>query len=388
MAGNSSTGLAAALAESEAVSSLTIFSQAGSKLPDGARWSNVQLIPCWKHDDPVSLILALKTLLVHSSRLDVFLFNTYLTAFGRRAVTNVTGLLVPPILALLTRKQVLVYMHNFLETQDIAQLGYRPSRLSRWGVQLLERFLLRTTRVVVPLKSQKDTISRVLHIVPYWVPIPFAEPVGMLAAQGNPPTKSSVPLDAPTKILLLGSWGPQKDLAGALEAIIAARALGGQFTLSITGLINTHFPEYQAEVDRVAASMGTDLFQFLGSVPESELLQVILDHDLVILPYNATGGYSGAMSLTAYCGLGVIAYDLPQMRETASLLGVSPTFIAKGDTSSLAREIVAFCSNIRAFRKTRRDIPQPEYDLRFGRQISQLVEAMRPDDHLRVAIHK
>ena len=383
----SSTGLAAGLAESEALSSLTIFSQIGSKLPDGTGWSSVQLIPCWKHDDPISLILALKTLLVQSRHINVFLFNIHLTAFGRRAVTNVTGLLIPPILAILTRKQVLVYMHNFLETQDTTQLGYRLSRLSRWGVQLLERVLLRTTRVVVPLKSQKDTISRVLHIVPYWVPIPFAEPVGMLAAQGNPPTKSSVPLDAPTKILLLGSWGPQKDLAGALEAIIAARALGGQFTLSITGLINAHFPEYQAEVDRAAASIGTEWAQFLGSVPESELLRVILNHDLVILPYNATGGYSGAMSLTAYCGLGVIAYDLPQMRETASLLGVSPTFIAKGDTPSLAREIVAFCSNIRAFRRARRDVPQPEYDLRFGRQISQLVEAMRPQDDLTATIH-
>src|SRR5208282_6911549 len=101
------------------------------------------------------------------------------------------------------------------------------------------------------------------------------------------------------------------------------------------------------EVNRAVASLDPGWFRSLGYVPEAELLGVVVSHDLLILPYNATGGYSGAMSVGTYCGAGVIAYDLPQLRETAVELGVRPSFVMKNDVDAIVNEILYFSGNVR-----------------------------------------
>ena len=175
-------------------------------------------------------------------------------------------------------------------------------------------------------------------------------------------------------MLLLGSWGPQKDLPGILGALTAAHDQGGRFRVSVAGAINAHFPDYKREVDRTISKLDSGWFTSLGEVPESELLRVVLGHDLLILPYNATGGYSGAMSLGAYCGTGIIAYDLPQLRESASLLGVRPVFIPKGDRDAAVTAILAFCDNIVQFRATRARVPRPEFDAMARASVSRLLD--------------
>lgn len=380
MAGTFATGLVLALAESGLLTSVVAFCQSGAVIPAGERWSNVQLRPCWKHDDPVSLLKAMLVLKSHSKALNGYLFNTYVTAFGRTSAANVVGLLMPPLLALLTGKPVVVYMHNFLETQDAVQLGYQPSRLQRWGVHLLEQILLRATRVVVPLESQRNSVSKAFRLTPRWILVPFTEPFGLIASMAGPPVQRPIPPDTPARILLLGKWGPQKDLTGVLRTLRSVRDRGGQFTLSITGAINTRFPESQNEVNRVVATMDSRWFRFLGNVPENDLLNVVQNSDLVILPYNATGGYSGAMSVSAYCGLGIIAYDLPQLRETARGLGVEPVFVTKGDEGALAEEVLLFCAGVRAFRRERRSIPRSDCDARVRDGARRLLELLLSSD--------
>ena len=376
MVGTFTTGLAVALSESEQLGSVVVFCQFGARLPTTGRWSRVRLEPCWAHDDPISLLRALFTLRRGSDSVDGFLFNTYVTAFGRSAAANVMGLLIPTSLALMTRKPVVTYMHNLLETQDAVQLGYRPSFWQRWGVRLLETLLLRTTVVVVLLESQQATVSRIFGVLPRKILIPFTMPFGLIASMQGPPADSSILLDSPARILLLGNWGPQKDLPGVLRALMVARGQGGRFTVSITGAINAHFPEYRTVIERIKSTMDPTWFHFLGGVPESELLNVVLNHDLVILPYNATGGYSGAMSVSAYCEVGIIAYDLPQLRESARELGIDPVFVAKDDTAALTEEILLFCSDVRARRERRRSVPLPEYDARVREGASKLIETL------------
>ena len=377
MAGNSSTGFVAALAGNGMPRSIIVFAQRGAVLPKGELWSKVSLRPCWAHDDPISLLQATRTILTGSNSIDSFFFNIYVTAFGRRATANTVGLLLPPLLALLTRKPVTVYMHNFLETQEASMLGYRPSLIERWGVRILERILLLSAKVVVPLESQKTKISQVFGIVPKTVFVPFVEPFGLIASMGKEPIKSDIPVATPARILLLGGWGPQKDLIGVLEALRLARQRGGQFSVSITGAINPHFPDYRKAVEDIVATMDPTWCHYVGYVPESDLLKVVLDHDLTILPYNATGGYSGAMSVAAYCGIGIISYDLPQMRETAKELGIHPVFVAKGDTPALAEEIILFSSEVRSRREARHCVPNPEFDARLQRKVGELIEIIR-----------
>lgn len=375
-AGNSSTGIVAALALNKRVDALVVFSQVGSRLPRAFESPTVQLQTCWTHDRPLSLLLALNKMLKHSPALDGFLFNVYVTAFGRSSVANGIGLLIPTVIARLSRKTVVVYMHNFLETQDVAQLGYRPTSLQRLGVRFLERILLRYTTVVVPLRGQQEKVADAFQIVPQQLLLPFVEPFGLMAGSATSSGRSSIFPDEPTKILLLGNWGPQKDLSGVLHAIRVAHERGGRFTVSITGAINPQFPRYQREVSRAITSMDPGWFRFLGYVPETELLDVMLNHDLLILPYNATGGYSGAMSLGAYCGIGIVAYDLPQLREAAGELGVHPWFVMKEDTDAIVNEVLSFCANVQRFRESRPPVPRPEYDARAREAVERLVEIL------------
>lgn len=379
-AGNSSTGLVAVLALNERVDSLVIFSQVGSGLPRALDPSTLELRPCWVHGSPLSLLLTMSKMLKRSPPPDGFLFNSFVTAFGQSSVANGIGLLIPTIIALVSRKAVVVYMHNFLETQDVAQLGYRPTSLQRRGVRFLEWLLLRYTTVIVPLRSQQKKVNDTFRIAPRQILLPFIEPLGLMASTATPPRVNPISPDEPARILLLGTWGPQKDLPGVLKALRTAHERGGRFTVSITGAINTQFPQYQGEVSRAVASMDPRWFRFLGSVPEGELLETVLNHDLLILPYNATGGYSGAMSLGAYCGCGIIAYDLPQLREAAGELGIYPSFVKKDDADAIVNEILSFCANLRCFRESRLPVPRPEYDARACEAVERLVEILGSAD--------
>jgi hypothetical protein len=373
-AGNSSTGIVAALIRNAGVESLVIFSQVGSYLPDTVRYQKVELRPCWSHDNPISLLFALRDMLRHSSNVDGFLFNVFLTAFGRTSFANGVGLLVPSLVALLSRKPVVVYMHNFLETQDVAQLGYRPTILQRLGVRFLEGLLLKHTIVAVPLRSQQEKVMDVFQTAPRTIPLPFIEPFGLMAISAESHKRGTMLGGEPTRILLLGTWGPQKDLSGVLSALRVAHERGGRFVVDITGAINPQFPGYQKEVDQAAESMDPEWFHFLERIPEDRILDAVLDHDLLILPYNASGGYSGAMSLGAYCGMGIIAYDLPQLREAADALGLHPSFVKKGNLEAIVNAILSFCAGVRTFRESRLAVPRPEYDSLAYEWTERLVE--------------
>ncbi|MGP8078106.1 MAG: glycosyltransferase [Thermoplasmata archaeon] len=379
-AGNSSTGIVAALIRDERVESVTIFSQTGSYIPDALGSQKARVIPCWMHDRPSSLVQALCSMLKRSAAVDGFLFNIYPTAFGRTSIANGVGLLTPPLVALLTRKPVVVYMHNLLETQDVAQLGYRPTVLQLLGVRFLERILLRYTKVVVPLTSQQEMIADASRIIPRRVFLSFIEAFGLMSSSREPSKNVPAPADELTRILLLGSWGPQKDLDGVLRALRRAHERGGRFSVSITGAINTNFPQFRGEVNRAVASMDSEWFHSLGYVPEAKMLDVVCGHDLLILPYNATGGYSGAMSVGAYCGIGIIAYELPQLRETADELGVHPAFVPKGDVDAIVKEILSFCANVRTFRESRATVPRTDLDAEACLATARLVDLIRSPD--------
>lgn len=372
--GTASTGLLRALSLDPHVGSIIVFSQKGASLPEGINPSKITLIPCWAHDSPWSLFGALICMLRHATKLTFFLFNLNVTAFGRSAVSNGIGLLMPTLIRLLSRKPVVTYMHNMLETQEIELLGYHPTNIQRHCALALEHLLLRYTKVVVPLGSQQRAVFKTHGIQPSLLMIPFAEAFGLVGSQVREVVSSVGEQGKTTRVLLLGSWGPQKDLSGALDALSAARTRGADLTVSITGAINPHFPDYQHILDAALATADRRWVRFLGHVPECQVLELTLSHDLVILPYRTSGGYSGAMSLSVYCGAEVIAYDLPQLRETAVELGAQTRFVPKVDVDALANEVVSVCSNVEHLRENRRPVPRLDFDSQVMASMGRLIE--------------
>ena len=75
------------------------------------------------------------------------------------------------------------------------------------------------------------------------------------------------------------------------------------------------------------------------NVSEEDIVPLLLAHDVLLLPYNTSGGYSGALNVAAPTGIQVISYDLPQIREQARALGIEVRFIRKGSATELAESI-------------------------------------------------
>jgi glycosyltransferase involved in cell wall biosynthesis len=341
-AGNSSTGLVLLLAQLGGVGRIEVFAQEGGRRPEGVDPAKVTVRPSWRHDDPVSLLRCLARMRAAAPRLDAFVFNIYVTSFGRSRAANATGLLLPGLLRRWTGRPVVVYMHNLLETQRAEELGYAPTVVTRAIVHSLEAFLLRSTVVFVPLESQADDVRRSFGVSPRARVIPFVESAysatGFLAARAARPGASE-PAHAGFRVLCFGNWGPQKDLDGALTALSELEERVPTVEVTVAGAANSNFPEYEARLRAWASRLTARRFRFVGKVPEEEVVPLFRRHDLLLLPYRSTGGYSGAMNAAALTGIEVLSYDLPQLRETAGELGVRCHFVPGGSPERLRSEL-------------------------------------------------
>ena len=125
--------------------------------------------------------------------------------------------------------------------------------------------------------------------------------------------KSEIPV-----ILLHGFWGPQKNIELALSNLLKLRNNGKKFRLVISGGINTHFPNYEAEFKKLLDLYSNAIDEYLGYVKEKDLMDIFLKTDLLILPYNTPGGHSGVLEQGMFFELLSIAIDFPEYKEQAN----------------------------------------------------------------------
>jgi glycosyltransferase involved in cell wall biosynthesis len=343
-AGNSSSGMVALLSQADRVQNVRVYSQIGSQLPQGTDSTKVSLQCCWRHDDPISVLKTMTMMLRDRHTMDVMLFNTYVTALGKSRAANAFGILLPVSMAVFGRVPVVTYMHNFAETQDVSGLGYDPSWLETTTVRILEKLLVHTTQTVVPLESQRNKVSEILGGRVRALLLPYIDAVASLHSQ---PSVRELPYwkdPGCVRVLLFGHWGPQKDLEGALYQLLRMQTSGLPIEVVVAGAMNERFQEYFAKIVKLEKSLPPKSFHFIGRVAEEEVLSLIHSADLYLLPYNAEGGYSGAMNCAAIVGTHIVSYDLPQLREAATELGIDVVFISKGDDVALEKEVRGYMS--------------------------------------------
>ena len=380
-AGNSTTGLVQLLSELPGVTKIDVYCPVGSALPSDADPAKVELRPIWRHNDPASLLRALGRLFRASDAYDAIIFNIYVTAFGRSRLGNVVGLLMPSVLSIASGRRVLTYMHNFVETQEVESLGYSPGRAARTVAHVLEGIALRATRVVVPLEGQQRAIREAFGRTAACVYLPYIEAVHSLRSMlpGGAPSRFPSSTGGP-RVLLFGSWGPQKDLASVSTALRDLCQTGSVGALTLAGPANAHFPGAEEETHRVVAELDGPAFQRIPFIAEEEIVPLFLEHDVVILPYRATGGYSGALNCAALTDIAVVAYDLPQLREQAARLGYPVRFVPPGDVGGLRAAITEACRDSIP-RRARPGHEEMEARLaRTRRAVGSLLEVADPRD--------
>jgi len=332
--------MALALCEATDVSLVRVFSQRGARVPAGLENAKLVVEGTWIHDAPLSILLNCLGMLRAARSLDHFLGNLYVTSFGRNPLANAVGLLSPVFVAKISRVPFTVYVHNFAETQDVKVLGYHPSVLTRWAVKNLERALLKSVEVVVPLKSQARTVKSTFGMRVRTLALPYIDVLASAMRAEHPAgaTDGGGLPNAPT-VLLFGNWGPQKDLEGAIKILDTARSRGAIFNVIVAGGANRNFPEYAKLLHDLSQRKSPEGYEFIGPVAEEGVFSLIHQADLILLPYRATGGYSGALNCAALTDTPVVAFDLPQLREFAGDLQLPVTFIDQEDVESSARVI-------------------------------------------------
>ena len=92
---------------------------------------------------------------------------------------------------------------------------------------------------------------------------------------------------------------------------------GVKFRLVISGGVNHHFPEYERSFQELLRSYSDIIDEYLGFVTEKEIMKIFLNANLLILPYNTSGGHSGVLEQAIFFEVPTIAMDFPEYREQA-----------------------------------------------------------------------
>ncbi len=337
--GTHSTSLALLLQRAEPELTIDLAAPLGSTWPAPFPLGRVELHPSWKHGDAGSLLHAARALSRRTGRGGPVLFNWFPTCFGENRAANAGGMVLPALVRASTRRAPFVYAHNFIETQDVGRLGYRPSRSERLGLATFERLLARSARVIVPLESQRRSVAALFGGSVVARPLPFTEAIfGHLAqelrrSEGAPRPPGGP--RSPYRILLFGVWGPAKDLGSVLPVLERLYAEGRRFETVFAGSFNRFFPEYRARFEASLAHLPTGAWRFLENPPDEATPELFGGSDLVILPYHAIAGPSGVMGLAAFHNCAIVAYDVPELREYDAILDARTTFVRPGDAGLL-----------------------------------------------------
>lgn len=345
--GTFSTGLTILLSSNPKVEEIIVYGPTNCEFPPIPR-DNIRLVRCWTPNNFLSLIPAIFAMLQDRHKVDTYFFNIFLTFFGRSLFLNAFGLQIPVFISLVTRKRVVTYMHNFIETQEIDKLGYKKNRLVAHIASFIEHMLGRFTTLVAPLPSMKAILNWACKLKVESVFLPYMDAILPLELQRM--SKSGYRHEAhndQSTVLLFGSWGPQKDIIRPLKVLNDLIADGHNFNVLISGSINMNFRDYETLLIELFNGLPKDRFVMKLNVPEEEIAELFSSNGPIILPYLATGGASGVMSLSNFFGKRVIAYDSPQLREIDSLLGCNAIFVNGEDENSFKSAILSAINEVK-----------------------------------------
>jgi len=349
--GSATTGLADLLSRHPDVSHVTVFGQRGARLHPRIDPARVSVLETWTTEDVGSIGCLGKEILRRSHSIDHVLFNSYLTGFGRSNLANGAGILLPALLRLSGRTAISVYLHNFVEAQNLSNLGYAGHTFGEASARALERLLMLTTDLIAPLESQSKAVGECGGGTVRNVFVPYLEalPDGRMHIGASQQPDNELPI----RILLFGAWGPQKDLSTVLECIRMLLDSGRRLSVTIAGAQNPQFQSDPQLLEAIRFGRSHPVVSVVADVPFESVPELFEGTDILLMPYRATGGYSGVMNVASFFGVPVIASDLEGLRETALLSGAQVEYVQMSNMSELHGAIESAIDNLAKIRKQR-----------------------------------
>jgi len=289
--------------------------------------SKVEVLRVWRPDNPLTILGIIPRAL--RLRPDIIHFNIHFQSFGRRRITNLIGLMLPPICSILGLR-VLVTLHNLGELVDLEKVGLKPSIPNRIGILLATRLMLRfVPRIVVTVRSYKRHLERRYGYG------------GAIYIPHGAPIHSHKPNDPKERVILMfGHMSPHKGLPVILKAFEELSKEREDIKLQVAGMSHPNFPGY------LEGFMGkaNPKVEFLGYVEEERLGEVFGRATLIALPYLTSTGTSGVFHLACGYGKPVVASNLPEIREMVAE-GASALLVPPGDPEALKEAIKQLLEN-------------------------------------------
>ena len=279
----------------------------------------VNILETYDYKKPLTMFRIISK--IYSNNYDLIIFNMSSTSFGEGNLSNFLGLISPLILKKIFKKNVAVIYHGSVITNDVEKLGYNSfyDKLRKAVLKYIETLIFKNLNTFVTLQLYKNIIDKKIKKnnvkVIKWE---YCDVIPTLLL--NNLEEKSIELkfnnDLP-RILLYGYWGPQKDLEFALKTLNELKKDGYNFNLVISGGINHHFKNYQKKFNELIERYKGIINELKGYVEEKDIVDMFKSVDLLLLPYSASGGWSGVLSQAIFFEISVIGIEFPEYIEEA-----------------------------------------------------------------------
>ena len=311
------------LAEQDEIEEIFVLADTFNGVSEQIESGKVHVLRCWDYNSKLTLFKLIGK--VRELKPDLCWFNTTLGSFGA-STANLPALLTPIVLQT-AGVHTLVTLHNIVELTKMDEIG-KTNRLVSLGAKLATWLLAQTpVCVLIPeytaVLTEKYKARRVYTI-----------PIGTL---GKPCATVSVP-DNHT-LLCFGIFGTHKKLEFLLEAMAQLEKEAPWVRLRIVGGSNSHNPSY---LDKLMAAYPLPNVEFVGYIPETEVLREFAQAMAVVMPYTTIGGESATLIQAGMYGKPVLISDLPFFRNRAE--DYSLNFFSN-DPQSIKEAILRFTTH-------------------------------------------
>ena len=285
-----------ALAKSGAFSRLTVLAGSPEETVHPNHLGLTEIEYCWQPGQ----FNARQAVLARLKRLhpDLVWFNLGASVFGKSPLVNLSGLLTPMYAQRLGFPTV-VTLHELVELADLRALDAPGGPFAVWGARLLTNITTRADMLCLTMNQYAEWLTKrqldCMHI-----------PIGAYHEPELLPDSNS------QELLFFTTLAPFKGLELLLRAFRALRTKYPRLRLTIAGAQHVRFPNYGRELKR--SFNGTEGVQWLGQVPEDEVMGLFQRAQIVVLPYAASTGSSSVLYQAATWGRPVVASDLKEIR--------------------------------------------------------------------------
>ena len=283
--------------------------------------SRAMIVPVVDPERPLTYLKLFR--LVTKAKYDRIVVNSMATSQGNKSISNFLYLCLPIIWSKIYGLKVSVLYHNSPFLNEVGKLGYSGlmNRFKSSIIKAIEKRMYSSCNVYFLLKLYAEKIKKIIpNARVNWI---NAGVIGgfttlYLNKKLNFEVINMVPSGKEVTILIYGSWGPQKDVSKALEAVKIVKDSGLIIKVIVAGDSNLHFPGYIRFFEETLANYKEVIDERIGYVNEVSLYSIFERSDLIILPYVVPGGFSGVLSISMLLGLKVIVPEFVEYKEEAA----------------------------------------------------------------------